>query len=561
MKLINSFFKIILILLFCFLSINTVFAQKSEIRLRQAKKLKGVIINGKRVNKVLGNVIFEHNKTIMHCDSAYQYSQKNEIHAFGHVKVIQKKDNVTLYGDKLIYNGNTRLAKIRKNVRLVDKKLTLTTDFLDYDMKNKKANYFEGGKIIDNEMTLTSILGYYNMKSNFYSFKDEVKVNHKDYQLVSDTLIYYTKTKITEFFGPTNIYSGTQHLYAEKGKYNTSNKKSYFKNNAKIEDDDFTLIGDSIYFDNEKKEGYAYENVSLFSKKDSVLITGNELYRWGEKGKSKVIGNSIMQKIEAKDTLYLSADILISIQDTINKNSHIEAIQNVLVWKREVQAKCDSLVYHMYDSTMQFYQKPILWNGQNQITGDTILIQLKNKTIDKLYANTSSFLISEDEDDNTHYNQIKGKNMIAHFKNGSINKVDVHGSGQSIFFAKNEDDKSLMGMNDVGCGNMIITFKNNDVDNISFLTTPDAKFIPPTELLPEEEKLKGFEWMIDQKPSIEDVLRIKKEKIIKKEKTVEQIVLTKEEKKEQKEEAKRLKKEEKKRKKEERKRKKKEQKK
>ncbi len=488
------------------------YAQRGDIKLRQAKRLKGSTINGKRINRVIGDVIFEHKGTMMYCDSAHQYAEKNEIHAFGHIKVIQKKDNITLYGDKLIYYGDKRLAKVRENVILNDNKsTTLTTDFLDYDMKNRKANYFNGGSVKDNDMNLVSEIGYYNMVKDFYSFKNDVKVNRPDYKLESDTLVYYKKSKMTEFFGPTNIYSDGEHLYAEKGKYYTETKRAFFRTNARMENEEYIIEGDSLYFDNLENEGYAYKNVILISKKEATTITGNELFRWGKIGKSKVIGDAIMRKYEPEDTLYLSSDTLISIQDTINKNSHIESFGNVLLWKYEMQAKCDSLVYHMDDSTMQFYQKPILWNKTTQITADTILVELKNDQIDKMFLNVNSFLISEDQDDTTNFNQIKGKNMVALFKNNDLSRVDVFGNGESIYFAKNEEDNSLMGMNNVICSNMIILFEKNELNKISFLTDPDAKFIPPINLSAADKQLKNFNWMMDQKPSVNDVLRIKED--------------------------------------------------
>ncbi|MCP4522096.1 MAG: hypothetical protein GY827_10465 [Cytophagales bacterium] len=502
--------KFFLLSLAILLSIHHSFAKKGKaVHLRKAKKLKGVVIDGERVNKLIGDVVFEHEGTKMYCDSAYQYSERNEMHAFGHVKIVQKKDDVTLYSDKLIYYGNTRLAKVRDNVILEDGNMTLYTDFLDYDMKNRQAIYFNFGRIKDDSTTLTSVFGRYDIPAKKYFFKDSVKVVQPSYTLKSDTLVYNIMNKLTHFFGPTHIESKTQYLYAEKGKYNTQSQKSYFKKNARVEDDEYILIGDSIYFDNQKEEGYAYKNVALTSKKDSLVITGNELFRWGKTGTSKVIGDAVLQKRENTDTLYLSSDTLISIDNPNKQENYITAYSNVLLWRSDMQGKCDSLVYEFSDSTIQFYQAPVLWSAQNQVTADSIKVELKNKKMHRMYANVNSFLISEDEDDATNFNQIKGRNMIAYFVNNSIEKVDVIGNGQSIYFAKDGDTQDVMGMNNVTCANMLILFEENELKNISFLTEPDAKFIPPFQLSPGDKTLKDFKWLIDQKPNKESALRIK----------------------------------------------------
>ena len=65
-----------------------------------------------------GNVVFRHDNALMYCDSAYFYEQTNSLDAFGHVRFIQG-DTLRGYGDKLFYDGNTKLARMRRNVRLV----------------------------------------------------------------------------------------------------------------------------------------------------------------------------------------------------------------------------------------------------------------------------------------------------------------------------------------------------------------------------------------------------------------------------------------------------------
>ena len=56
-----------------------------------------------------GNVIFRHEEALMYCDSAYFYENTNSIDAFGHVRFVQG-DTLQGFGDKLFYDGNTKLA-------------------------------------------------------------------------------------------------------------------------------------------------------------------------------------------------------------------------------------------------------------------------------------------------------------------------------------------------------------------------------------------------------------------------------------------------------------------
>jgi lipopolysaccharide assembly outer membrane protein LptD (OstA) len=67
--------------------------------------------------RLISNVIFRHRNTVMYCDSAYYYASENSLEAFKNVHINQG-DSVQIYGDYLYYDGNTRLARIRKDVRM-----------------------------------------------------------------------------------------------------------------------------------------------------------------------------------------------------------------------------------------------------------------------------------------------------------------------------------------------------------------------------------------------------------------------------------------------------------
>src|SRR5687767_15140550 len=67
--------------------------------------------------KVLkGNVICEHEGTLLHCDTALIYEEQNRMVAHGHV-LITKGDSIRVSGEKLIYEGKTRLATLENNVK------------------------------------------------------------------------------------------------------------------------------------------------------------------------------------------------------------------------------------------------------------------------------------------------------------------------------------------------------------------------------------------------------------------------------------------------------------
>ena len=135
----------------------------------------------------------------MYCDSAYFYEGTNSLDAFGHVRFVQG-DTLKGYGDKLFYDGNTKLARLRKHVRLVhgrekENPTILTTDSLNYDRAEGVAYYFNGGTVRDSLNTLVSVRGNYRPNTKQAVFSKEVVLTNPKFVLTTDTLLYNTSPK------------------------------------------------------------------------------------------------------------------------------------------------------------------------------------------------------------------------------------------------------------------------------------------------------------------------------------------------------------------------------
>src|SRR5690606_12317363 len=155
---------------------------------------------------------------------------------------------------------------------------------------------------------------------------------------------------------------------------------------------------------------------------------------------------------------------------------------------------------------------PVLWNEESQITADSIYVTIKDGWIDQMFTRKNSFIISEDSIQN--YNQVKGRDMLAHFADNQLYLVDVNGNGESIYFALEENTNELMGMNKIICSDMKIRLVDNKVDNITSYTNPDGKFVPTHEIVDKEKQLSGFTWRIEERPELWQVLHMSKEEFL-----------------------------------------------
>ncbi len=501
-----SIYTLSVSLVVCLLFTGSLMAQEIDrIKLERAEYLENGEQDGVRFDKVIGGVVFSQKNTRIYGDSAFFFKKQNLVKIFGRVR-IQEGDSITITGGRLIYQGNQKLAQMRENVVYRDPSMTLTTNFLDYDMIEHLAYYYEDGKLVTETNTLTSKKGYYDSDARYASFKDSVVLRNQDYLVEADTFQFNTVTEVAYFLGPTVITAknGTVLNANDGGVYKTLENISNFSG-AAIETPKFLLYGDNLYGDKNKAYYTATNNVSFVSKENDVIITGDFGKYWKEKGITKIYGNTLMKKILDLDTLFLSADTLISIEDSIPKNERLLAFHNVRIYKPDLQGIADSLSYQMADSLIYLYNDPVLWNDNNQMVADTISIVMSNGRLDKMFMDTNAFVTSLAVDE--FYNQVKGRNMIVFFKESQLQQVDVNGNGESIYFELEESDSLslVMGMNKVVCSNMRLKFEQQKVAFITFYS-PDGSFIPFHEIRTDGMKLENFSWRAYERPTRESVV-------------------------------------------------------
>lgn len=492
----RGFIMHVLLPLFLLLSLS-VHAQKvTKVELVTANTLEFDKTLNKNVRRLLGDVILKHDNALMFCDSAYLYSESNKFDAFGNIH-IKASDSVDIWGDMLRYDGNTKMAELLHNCRMVDKQTTLTSDYLFYDLSNDMAYYNTGGHIVNADNKLRSRIGRYYSNQKLFFFKDSVVLVNPKYTIYCDTLKYHTVTEVSYFLGPTTIVSDENTIYCENGWYDSKKDVSQFSVNAYLMNDAQVLKGDSLFYDRANGYGKAIKNVSVTDIKEELTIYGNFGEYFEEPEFTIVTERPHMEKIFDGDTLFLHADTLKTEMDTLLDRRLLFAYHHVKFFKSDLQGICDSLMFLFADSTIYMYGNPVLWSDENQLTADFIKIITGDKSIKELQMFAASFIVSEE--DESSFNQIKGRDMIGYFVDNSLNVIDVKGNGQTVYFVR-EDDGSKSGVNTSESADLRIFLENNEVKNILFLAKPVATLYPVDKLPSDKKELKGFRWLGDLRP-------------------------------------------------------------
>lgn len=442
-------------------------------------------------------VQFEHEGADLWCDIAIHYQKENRLRAIGNVRV-QQGDSVTMTSGKVNYDGNIKLAKAYENVMLKNTSMTLRTDTLRWDRENQQAYYQDFGTVIDSANTLTSEIGRYFMELKKLQFLDSVHIDNPQYILDSEQLDYYTTSKNAYMYGASTITGDTYKIYCERGFYDTKIENGYGIKNTRIDYNNRIIEGDSVYFDKATEFASATNNITVTDTINNGVIRAHYAEVYKAKDSVFATKKAVSISLVEQDSLYMHGDTLMV---TGKPDQRIlKAFRNAKMFKTDMSGKCDSIHFSQSSGLTQLIRNPVLWNGENQMTGDSIHILSDTKTekLDSLKVLENAFIVSLDSIGKTGYNQAKGVDLFGKFIENELTIVDLIKNTEVIYYMYN-DDQELIGINKTICSSIRITFANNDIEDLTFFTNPDGDIFPEKDLPVESRKLKGFIWRGDER--------------------------------------------------------------
>ena len=452
---------------------------------------------------LVGNVNFRRDSMYMFCDSAHYYQKRNSFLAFGNVRM-EQGDTLFLYGDYLDFDGVTNIARVRNNVRLIDKDIVLETDSLDYDRNRNLGYFFEYGVLRDETGTLSSYYGDYNTDTRTAVFIDDVTLENSKFLLLSDTLYYNTNNKVATIVGPTNIYTGATEVYSEHGTYNTATREATLVERSVLYNGNKNVMADSIYYNTGIGYSEVFGNIIYTDTLNRNMITGEFAFLDEVKDSLYVTDRAVAVDFSQRDSLFVHSDTIWAVtynQDTDSLYRLVKAHHKVRAWGRDMQAVCDSLVFDSRDTCMTMYNDPILWNGDLQLLGEVVKIYMNDSTVS--WVNIINQSLYVEKLDSTIYNQIRGKEMKFYFTDGQLSEMQVIGGVELIFYPL-DSDSTYIGMNTTVAGRTIAYMKDRKVERVVIPKESKGVFYPMSKRPEDKRFLENFAWFDYVRPLSKD---------------------------------------------------------
>lgn len=186
-----------------------------------------------------------------------------------------------------------------------------------------------------------------------------------------------------------------------------------------------------------------------------------------------------------------------AVKDT-SRVGFLSAIKDVKIFRSDIQASCDSLVFNELDSIGRMYKEPVVWSDSlRQYSSDSLFVLVKKNGIDRASLMSDAFIAIKEN--KICFDQIKSAEVMAYFDStAALRRFDALGGADALFFLKEKD--TLATVNKVQSQMLSALLKKGDLDKVYYFESPKNDAYPVAQLSSEEQHLKGFSWQPGRRP-------------------------------------------------------------
>ena len=396
--------------------------------------------NGMAIREVIGNVILRQGNVVITCERAIQYLAQNNARLIGNVVITQ--DTLTIKTPEGFYFGNDKRAFSDKGVILNDKKVVLVAVNGEYLFKQNKAHFFKKVTLDDTASVLTSDDLLYFRRENKAIATRNVKIVDKENIIYADSLIHLRNLKTTYGFNNIQIVNKS---------------------------DGSTIWGDHV-------EDYRLKNYSIIDK-NPLLLQIDSVY------------SSVEKKLISVDTLLIKAETMEAFRDSTDR---FIAHDSVKIVRGSFASKNDVTIYEKSKEKITTYKvsetsaEPVMWYENSQLSGDSIIISLVSKKIDRIDVIGKGLVVSQNEKYTLRYDQIDGNRLKLWFADNQLYKTEVFDNILSFYFLY--DSGEANGIIKASAHSAEIRFKDKKVDQVKLYGDPKSEYHPENLVKGNEKK-------------------------------------------------------------------------
>ena len=445
--------------------------------------------------------------------------------------VLIHRDSADIYSLRGWFDLDDKIGDFIGEAQYSEDKTRASADTISYNGKTEMVVLKSAGKsfYVSEKDTATARIITYDQKNEVYTLKHQAWYKGESSEVTGDDVYYDKKSEKFLVKGRSRVSDPPSIIEADNLDYSKSAKNGKADGNVVWQDTSArtTIMADHVMYRGQDNFMKAYndkgrplfisevDSDSLFMRADTlrsfrsvrerIILPDARASRKAKKDKP----DTSSPDREARDSVAVLQDIIPDVKaDTVftgimDTFDFFGGLHDVRIFKSDMQAVCDSLVYSKTDSVFTLFKAPFVWSDSSQIAGDTIDIFMKNKKMDKLTVRQQAIILSSE--DLIFFNQIKGRFLEAGFRDGKIYRMDVVGDAQVVYYLYDKE-KGYSGVNTTEASNMTFNLDENKVTDIHNYREPRSKVLPMKTTDHESIKVKGFKWNILVRPKSSDDL-------------------------------------------------------
>lgn len=474
------------------------------------------------------------------------YNTADSVAIFQKGGAMRDKDGQIIESRNGVYDSKQKMFTFEEDVNMFSDSIFVKTKTLVYESEKDLATFGSATDVWKDENMLSSNTGWYDKGREVFFFADKVHVMSEDQEGWSDSLYFYRNTSNLDMLGNAQVTDTTRNVFGIAGRIeyvDSIAKVTMTRKPAVIsetEETDGTL--DTLYLGAEKLVYYTLKRCdidSLVVENAQMRLQALDVDPVGEYRKKAAEAAAKAAEEAAKndpnyrpkvqeskpaapqtpaaapapvsvqrDSLTAGADSL-AVADSVSmmvqeepkdttKIGFLEAIRNVRIYKKSMQIVCDSLLYSDLDSLGRLYKEPIIWQDvTRQYNADSITVVVKGGAMQKASLMSNAFITIQE--DPSHYDQIKGTEMLAFFDGkGGLTRFDVLGGASALFYI--EENGAYATVNKPESKMLSATFKDGEIQRIYYYDQPKNDGYPIVQLSEDDQKLKGYSWQPEKRP-------------------------------------------------------------
>lgn len=430
-----------------------------------------------------------------------------------------QSDQTTLTSNRGMYNARTKNSRFTGDVMVNDPQYQTVSEDLGYNTETRIVTFFDASHVFNDKSELLTTAGYWDAERRIARFNVRSSLRNAEQYIEADTL-HYDRTNgfgiaVGNVLALDTIQKTT--LYSGYAAYNEITRKLWAARSPVLRhmnaNDSLFLAADTFFSAHVRRPAPA---LPLANANDRIEANPTAGYTTESKARAVQPLDTVRRRLDtlaqvlpindtaATDTAEVAARpaeaiIKLNPPDTLDLPDttmprYYTGYHHVRVFSDSLQAICDVIIYSGLDSVMRLIGAPAAWSRSAQITGDTILLYMEHRQLNRMYVPDDALIVSRSGPPRANlFDQVQGQTLTAHFDSNRINRVIVFPNAESIYFPTDEGG-AYLGVNESKGDRMRVYFEDQKIRRI--LIDQDVKQVmtPMEQAKFEALRLSRFSW-------------------------------------------------------------------